>query len=252
MNNLTSIDRRLALRRAGHAAMTALALLVAASLPLAAHAADGVVLVPVPITDEPAAPAGTAAPVTRTAVLAGGCFWGVQGVFQHVAGVTTAVSGYAGGSADTASYERVGSGSTGHAESVKVAYDPKKISYGRLLQIYFSVAHDPTELNRQGPDRGTQYRSTIFPADAEQARVARAYIEQLNRAKTFGKALATTVEPLVAFYPAESYHQDFLTLNPRHPYIVFNDLPKIDNLKRVFPAVYLDKPVLVGAGKQAG
>ena len=172
-----------------------------------------------------------------------------SGVFQHVAGVKAAVSGYAGGAADTATYEQVGTGRTGHAEAVRVVYDPKSISYGRLLQIYFSVAHDPTELNRQGPDRGTQYRSTIFPADEEQARVARGYIEQLNQAKSFGKALATTVEPLKAFYPAEAYHQDFLTLNPRHPYIVINDLPKIDNLKRLFPALYQTAPVLVGAAR---
>jgi peptide-methionine (S)-S-oxide reductase len=203
------------------------------------------VVVPAPTADL-AAPAGSA---SQTAVLAGGCFWGVQGVFQHVAGVKSAVSGYAGGSAQTATYGQVGSGRTGHAESVRVEYDPKAISYGRLLQIYFSVAHDPTELNRQGPDTGTQYRSTIFPIDAEQARVARSYIEQLNRANTFGKPLATTVEPLKAFYPAEAYHQDFLTLNPRYPYIVINDLPKIDNLKRLFPAVYQATPVLVGSAK---
>ncbi len=181
--------------------------------------------------------------------MAGGCFWGVQGVFQHVAGVKSAVSGYAGGSADTATYERVGTGRTGHAESIRVVYDPKTITYGRLLQIYFSVAHDPTELNRQGPDTGTQYRSTIFPADAEQERIARSYIDQLNRANTLGKPLATTVESLKAFYPAEAYHQDFLTLNPRYPYIVVNDLPKIENLKRLFPAVYQATPVLVGAAK---
>jgi len=196
-----------------------------------------------PATDEASAPGAT----TETAVLAGGCFWGVQGVFQHVQGVTSAVSGYAGGNADTAKYATVSSGSTGHAESVRIVFDPQKISYGRLLQIYFSVAHDPTELNRQGPDTGPQYRSTIFPANAEQARVARSYIDQLNRANTFGKALATTVEPLKTFYPAEAYHQDFLTLNPRHPYIVVNDMPKIDSLKRLFPASYQATPVLVGA-----
>jgi len=198
--------------------------------------------VPAPVIAEASGPSAT----SETAVLAGGCFWGVQGVFQHVHGVTSAVSGYAGGNADTATYAAVGSGSTGHAESVRIVFDPRKISYGRLLQIYFSVAHDPTELNRQGPDIGTQYRSTIFPASAEQARVARSYIEQLNRANTFGKALATTVEPLKAFYPAEAYHQDFLTLNPHHPYIVVNDLPKIDSLKRLFPGTYQAMPVLVG------
>jgi len=198
-------------------------------------------VVPAPTVD---AAASTA---TETAVLAGGCFWGVQGVFQHVQGVSNAVSGYAGGAAGTAKYRVVGAGATGHAEAVQVTFDPKKISYGRLLQIYFSVAHDPTELNRQGPDTGTQYRSTIFPANAEQERVARAYIAQLNQAKTFGKPLATTVEPQKAFYPAEAYHQDFLTRNPTHPYIVVNDLPKIVELKRLFPAVYQDKPVLVAA-----
>ena len=207
--------------------------------------AETAVVVPAPVVD--VASGGKAA--TETAVFAGGCFWGLQGVFQHVIGVTGAVSGYAGGSAETATYEKTGSGTTGHAESVRVTYDPKKISYGRLLQIYFSVAHNPTELNRQGPDRGTQYRSTIFPVNAEQSKVAASYIEQLNRANTFGKKLATTIEPDKRFYPAEAYHQDYLTLNPQQPYIVINDLPKIDSLKRLFPAVYQAAPVLVGAAK---
>ena len=237
-------------RRLGAGVLTlaltlALAWAMAGTLAPAAHAAESAVVVPAPATDL-TAPATSA---LQTAVVAGGCFWGVQGVFQHVAGVKAAVSGYAGGNADTATYEQVGSGTTGHAESVRIVYDPKVISYGRLLQIYFSVAHDPTELNRQGPDHGTQYRSTVFAADAEQARVARSYIEQLDRARTFGKPLATTVETLKAFYPAEAYHQDFLTLNPRYPYIVINDLPKVDSLKRLFPARYRDKPVLVGAGR---
>ncbi len=205
--------------------------------------AESAVVVPAPISDVAAASAATSA----TAVFAGGCFRGVQGVFQHVQGVTSAVSGYAGGSADTASYRKVGSGSTGHAEVVKVVFDPRKVSYGQLLQIHFSVAHNPTELNRQGPDRGTQYRSTVFPVDAEQTRVVGSYIEQLNRASTFGKPLATTIEPLKEFYPAEADHQDFLTLNPNHRYIVQHDLPKIDNLKRLFPAHYRATPVLVGA-----
>ncbi len=209
-------------------------------------ATESAVAVPPPAVDLPTA---SPTPATQTAVLAGGCFWGVQGVFQHVAGVKSAVSGYAGGTVDKPSYEQVSSGRTGHAESVRIVFDPKLISYGRLLQIYFSVAHNPTELNRQGPDTGTQYRSTIFPGDAEQTRVARAYIEQLNRANTFGKPLATTVEPLRNFYPAEAYHQDFLTLNPRYPYIAINDMPKIDHLKQMFPAVYQDKPVLVGSAK---
>ena len=205
--------------------------------PVAAESAPR--LVPPPAQD------ATPAAGSETAVLAGGCFWGVQGVFQHVQGVTSAVSGYAGGSAASAKYMEVSSGSTGHAESVRITYDPRKVSYGKLLQIYFSVVHDPTELNRQGPDTGTQYRSTIFPANAEQARVAKSYIEQLNQAKTFGKPLATTVEPLKAFYAAEAYHQDFLTLHPNHGYIVVNDLPKVRELERVFPALYSPKPVLV-------
>ena len=194
-------------------------------------AAESAVVVPAAAMDltEPATP------TTQTAVLAGGCFWGVQGVFQHVAGVKSAVSGYAGGSVSNPSYEQVSSGRTGHAESVRIVFDPKVVSYGQLLQIYFSVAHDPTELNRQGPDSGTQYRSTIFPADEEQAHVARAYIAQLNQANTFGKPLATTVEPLKAFYTAETYHQDFLERNPRYPYIAINDMPKVDALHRLFP-----------------
>ena len=221
-----------------------IAAVAASFIALSVHGETAVV-VPAPALD--VSQAGRAA--TETAVFAGGCFWGVQGVFQHVAGVTSAVSGYAGGSADTATYEKTGSGTTGHAESVRVVYDPKKISYGRLLQIYFSVAHNPTELNRQGPDRGTQYRSTIFPVNAEQAKVAGGYVDQLNRANTFGKKLATTIEPDKRFYPAEAYHQDYLTLNPQQPYIVINDLPKIDNLKRLFPSVYQATPVLVGAAK---
>lgn len=209
-----------------------------------AWAAERATVVPAP-TDDPAA---GAAATTETAVIAGGCFWGVQGVFQHVKGVTSAVSGYAGGEAATANYEATSSGRTGHAESVRISYDPKQISYARLLQIYFSVAHDPTELNRQGPDVGSQYRSTIFAANPEQARIARNYIAQLDRARVFGKPIATTIEPLKAFYPAEAYHQDFMTRNPDHPYIAINDLPKVDNLKKVFPASYRAKAVLVGAG----
>ena len=201
--------------------------------------AESAVVVPAPAVDE------TASAARETAVFAGGCFWGVQGVFQHVDGVANAVSGYAGGAKETAEYEKVGSGSTGHAESVKITYDPSKITYGRLLQIYFSVAHDPTQLNRQGPDRGTQYRSTIFPANDEQAKVAKAYIDQLNAANTYGKKLATTIEPGKPFYAAEGYHQDYLTLNPHQPYIVYNDLPKVEALKQLFPNVYRAKPVLV-------
>ena len=178
-------------------------------------------------------------------MLAGGCFWGVQGVFQHVAGVRNAVSGYAGGDASTAHYRVIGSGATGHAEAVEVSFDPRQISYGDLLHIFFSAAHDPTQLNRQGPDTGTQYRSAIFPQDAAQAKVARAYIEQLDRARVFEGPIVTTIEPGRSFYPAEDYHQDYLTRNPTAPYIVYNDLPKLANLKRLFPAVWRDDPVLV-------
>ena len=209
----------------------------------ASLAAEQGIVIPAPASDARAASGST----METAVLAGGCFWGVQGVFQHVQGVSNAVSGYAGGSANTANYETVGSGDTGHAEAVRVTFDPQKISYGRLLQIYFSVAHNPTELNRQGPDSGTQYRSTIFPTTAEQARVARSYIEQLNQSKAFGRQLATSVELSKNFYPAEAYHQDFLTLHPTYPYIVIHDLPKVAELKRLFPSVYSATPVLVGA-----
>ncbi len=178
-------------------------------------------------------------------MLAGGCFWGVQGVFQHVKGVTNAVSGYAGGEKKTADYEVVSTGRTGHAESVQVTYDPRQISYGRLLQIFFSVAHDPTELNRQGPDTGTQYRSAIFPVSAEQADVAKAYIAQLDQAHAFKKAIVTRIESDRAFYPAEAYHQDFLTRNPSYPYIAINDLPKIEDLKRLLPDLYRASPQLV-------
>lgn len=227
-------------------AILALALLAAlAFCPSGAVlAAEKAVAIPPPADDAVAANA----PTSETAVLAGGCFWGVQGVFQHVKGVTNAVSGYAGGEAGTAHYDMVGMGHTGHAESVRITFDPKQISYGQILQIYFSVAHDPTELNRQGPDVGMQYRSTIFASNPEQTRIAKAYIAQLDRAKVFGKPIATTVEPLKAFYPAEAYHQDFMTRNPDHPYISYNDLPKVDNLKRVFPDRYRAKPVLVGSG----
>ncbi|MDM0105515.1 peptide-methionine (S)-S-oxide reductase MsrA [Variovorax sp. J22R24] len=207
-------------------------------------AAERAVVIPPPKDDQ----AATGGSTSETAVLAGGCFWGVQGVFQHVKGVSSAVSGYAGGDAASANYDAVGLGTTGHAESVRITYDPRQVSYGRLLQIFFSVAHNPTELNRQGPDTGTQYRSAIFPANAEQTRIARNYIAQLDKTKVFGKPIATTIEPLKAFYPAEGYHQDFMTRNPDHPYIAFNDLPKVDNLKRVFPEIYRAKPVLVGSG----
>lgn len=199
---------------------------------------------PAPKVEEP-----KTAAASETAVLAGGCFWGVQGVFQHVDGVTSAVSGYAGGDRQTAQYESVSLGTTGHAEAVKVTFDPRKISYGRLLQVYFSVAHNPTQLNRQGPDVGTQYRSAIFPANADQAKVAKAYIAQLDQARVFDAAIVTKAEPGRAFYPAEGSHQDYLTLNPSNPYIAINDLPKIDELRRLFPDLYRPEPVLVTAAK---
>ncbi len=181
----------------------------------------------------------------ETATFAGGCFWGVQGVFQHVNGVVSATSGYAGGSKNTAQYETVSGGDTGHAESVQVVFDPRKISYGHLLQIYFSVAHDPTQLNRQGPDTGTQYRSAIFPENEQQAKVAKAYIGQLNHARVYDAAIVTKIEIGKAFYPAEAYHQNFLNDNPTYPYIVINDLPKIGNLKQIFPKDYRAEPSLV-------
>jgi peptide-methionine (S)-S-oxide reductase len=197
--------------------------------------------IPAPVTDEDPA-AGT---TTETVVLAGGCFWGVQGVFQHVDGVINAVSGYAGGELSTAHYKIVGSGQTGHAESVRVTFDPRKISYGRILQVFFSVAHNPTRLNRQGPDVGTQYRSAIFPANAEQARIAKAYIAQLNQARTYDATIVTEIEPGREFYPAEDYHQNYMTRNLYEPYIEYIDLPKIDDLKEMFPELYRDDPVLV-------
>jgi peptide-methionine (S)-S-oxide reductase len=200
---------------------------------------------PAPLVDERAAADAS----IETAVFAGGCFWGVQGVFQHIAGVESAVSGYTGGKQTDAHYEVVGTGMTGHAESVQVKFDPKKVSYGKLLQIYFSVAHDPTELNFQGPDTGTQYRSTIFPMTNEQANIAKAYIDQLNGAHVFSGPIVTTVEPGRTFYAAEDYHQNFLTLNPTYPYIAINDMPKVENLKRLFPDSYRADPVLVAVAK---
>ncbi|NWC88619.1 peptide-methionine (S)-S-oxide reductase MsrA [Pseudomonas reactans] len=203
-------------------------------------ASDDAVVIAPPALDLPATSGNL-----QTAVFAGGCFWGVQGVFQHVQGVKNAVSGYDGGAAGTAQYEAVSEGDTGHAESVSVTYDPSKVSYGKLLQIYFSVAHNPTELNRQGPDTGTQYRSAIFAQNAEQQKVAQAYIAQLDAAKSFDKPIVTQIEMGKAFFPAESYHQDFLTENPSYPYIVINDLPKVAQLKKLFPAQYSAEPVLV-------
>ena len=228
--------------RSAPPAVFAMALLLLAGLAINNYtaAAEGGRALPLPAVDLPSAQASSA-----VVVLAGGCFWGVQGVFQHVEGVTSAVSGYAGGEQATAQYEKVGSGRTGHAESVRVTYDPRKVSLGRLLQIYFSVAHDPTELNRQGPDVGPQYRSTIFPATEAQAKVAQAYIAQLDQTKAFPAKIVTTIEPGRPFYAAEGYHQDYLTLRPNQPYIVFNDLPKVENLKRLFADSYRAEPVLV-------
>jgi peptide-methionine (S)-S-oxide reductase len=217
-------------------AVLGLAALAGASMAEQSHKA------PAPAVDEKTA----AGP--EVAVVAGGCFWGMQGVFQHVKGVRSAVSGYDGGLADTAHYQMTSRGDTGHAESVRITYDPGTISYGRILQIYFSVAHNPTELNRQGPDSGTQYRSTVFAQNDEQAKVAKAYIDQLGAAHAFGAPIVTTIESGKTFYPAEAYHQDFLAKNPDYPYIVYNDLPKVEALKRLFPETYRDDPVLVGAG----
>lgn len=194
----------------------------------------------------------TSSATTEVAVLAGGCFWGVQGVYQHVRGVSNAVSGYAGGDKITAVYQIIGSGMTGHAEAVQITFDPRQISYADLLQVYFSVAHDPTQLNRQGPDTGTQYRSAIFPVNEDQARIAKAYIAQLNQARVFKAAIATKIEPGRTFYPAENYHQDFLMRNPTHPYIVINDLPKIDDLKKVFPKLYRATPNPVNPARKSG
>ncbi len=179
------------------------------------------------------------------AVFAGGCFWGVQGVFQRVEGVVSAVSGYAGGTAETAQYQLVATGQTTHAEAVEITYDPSEVSYGELLHILFSVVHNPTQLNYQGPDHGPQYRSAIFPITPEQGTVATAYIEQLDATGIYGAPVVTTIEPFEAFYAAEDYHQDFLTLNPTYPYIVHHDLPKIDNLKAIFPEQYREDPILV-------
>lgn len=207
-----------------------------------ALAQEKVVVIPPPAADQSASQKSS-----EIAVLAGGCFWGVQGVYQHLKGVTSAVSGYAGGQKNTAHYEIVGHGGSGHAESVQITFDPRQVSYGQLLQVFFSVVHDPTQLNRQGPDVGAHYRSAIFPANPEQDKVARAYIAQLNQARLFKAPLVTTIEPDRPFFPAEDYHQDFLERNPRYPYIVINDLPKIEALKKMFPDLYRATPVLVGS-----
>ena len=230
--------------RAASAALIVGALLAAATFWTPRSTAEEARVVPPPAVDE-----SNGASTSEVAVLAGGCFWGVQGVYQHVDGVISAVSGYDGGDKATAHYEMTSNGDTGHAESVKITYDPRKITYGRILQVFFSVAHDPTELNHQGPDEGAQYRSAIFPANDEQARIAKAYVDQLDKAHLFKAKIVTTIEPGKTFYRAEDYHQDYLTLHPAQPYIVFNDLPKIANLKRLFPNLYRPDPVLVAGGR---
>ena len=219
------------------------ALAIAAFAVAPSRAAEEAVMIPAPGIDVKSAEG------IQTAVIAGGCFWGVQGVFQHTAGVVNAVSGYSGGSKATANYTMIGTGATGHAESVEIKYDPKKISYGKILQIFFSVVHDPTQLNRQGPDSGTQYRSAIFTTSDEQKKVAEAYIAELNAAKVYKKPIVTKVGPLEAFYAAEDYHQDYLTLHPNQPYIAYNDIPKVENLKKIFAENYIEKPTLVSRAK---
>ena len=209
-----------------------LALLLAIHVPAGAEGQTAGL--PDPSADAPLAKTST----PQEAVFAGGCFWGVQAVFQHVRGVVSATSGYAGGSAATAKYELVGAGNSGHAEAVKVVYDAAKISYGQLLKVYFAVAHNPTELNRQGPDVGTQYRSEIFAANAEQRRIAASYIGQLDAAHVYPRPIATKVADAAAFFPAETYHQDFAALHPNHPYILINDRPKVEHLRQQFPALY--------------
>jgi peptide-methionine (S)-S-oxide reductase len=204
------------------------------------QAAEGAVLVPPPTLDNPKATGAL-----QSAVLSGGCFWGVQGVFEHVRGVRKVVAGYAGGDKSTAEYRTVSSGNTGHAESVQITFDPAQVSYGELLRVFFSVVHDPTQLNRQGPDSGTQYRSEIFYLDDLQMKIATAYIAQLNGAKAFPQPIVTRVDAFKGFYPAEAYHQDFLIHNPNYPYIVYNDLPKIQNLRRVLPDDFQADPVTV-------
>jgi peptide-methionine (S)-S-oxide reductase len=233
-------------RRSARSRVIGIASIVAifaiAILPARALWQEKAVVIPPPAAEQPASQA-----TSEVVVFAGGCFWGVQGVYQHVKGVTSAVSGYAGGDKNTAKYDIVSNGRSGHAESVRVTYDPRQVSYGQLLQVFFSVAHNPTQLNRQGPDVGPQYRSAIFPANDQQAQIAKAYIAQLNQARVFRAAIVTTIELDRPFFDAERYHQDYLTNNQSDPYILFNDLPKIAELKRVFPDLYRSTPVLIGS-----
>ena len=229
---------RAAFRNLSLAALAVVATVGAVAL---APASEEPVVIPAPAVD--ARETGA----TAIAVFAGGCFWGVQGVFQHTEGVINAVSGYSGGTVANPTYEQVGMGSTGHTEAVEITYDPAKISYGKLLQIFYSVAHNPTQLNYQGPDHGTQYRSAIYTTNDEQAKAAAAYVAQLDAAKAWAEPIVTELAPLGAFYAAEDYHQDYATLHPDQPYIAYNDLPKIAALKALFPEVWRDKPVLVFA-----
>ncbi len=211
----------------------------ASQMTLPSVATDVVTATPTRSFPDPAADlTASAAAGSQTAVFAGGCFWGMEAVFEHVKGVTGVVSGYAGGTAATAHYEQVSSGTTGHAEGVQITYDPAQVSYGQLLKVYFSVAHNPTELNRQGPDTGTQYRSAIFVETEQQRQVAQAYIDQINAAKVFDQAIATQIEPLTEFYAAEGYHQDFIAQNPSYPYVIVHDLPKIAQLQAQWPDLY--------------
>ncbi|MFY9688240.1 MAG: peptide-methionine (S)-S-oxide reductase MsrA [Pseudolabrys sp.] len=220
---------------------TALLAIAVAAVPLAAQAESAAIMIQPPAAESPAQGSGL-----ETAVLAGGCFWGVQAVYQHTKGVTNAVSGYAGGTQKDAVYETVSAGRTGHAEAVKVTFDPKQISYGKILQIFFSVAHDPTQLNRQGPDTGPQYRSEIFPQNEAQLKTAKAYIAQLDETKVFKRPIVTKTGTMKAtFFPAEAYHQDYATKHPFQPYIAINDAPKVENLKKMFPSLSRDQPVLV-------
>jgi peptide-methionine (S)-S-oxide reductase len=221
------------------AAALALAMMGAALLRSPLLGAEAPVIIAPPAVDNP-----KAAGPPQTAVLAGGCFWGVQGVFEHVRGVQKVIAGYAGGDRASAQYETVSSGGTGHAESVKIVFDPAQVSYGQLLQIAFSVVHDPTQLNRQGPDVGSQYRSAVFYGDDEQKRIAESYIAQLDKAHAFSRPIVTRVDPLKGFYPAEDYHQDYLYHNPNVPYIAMFDIPKVQNFKRTFPELYSGRPVL--------
>jgi peptide-methionine (S)-S-oxide reductase len=217
--------------------VSALVLMVVLGGVIASSAGDNAIAVPNPAAD--AALAATKS--SQTAVIAGGCFWGIQAVFQHVKGVISATSGYSGGDAKTAEYELVSTGETGHAESVKIVYDPSQITYGQLLRVFFSVAHDPTQLNRQGPDSGTQYRSSIFYGNEEQKNIAEAYIAQLDQARVFPRPIVTKVVPLKAFFPAEAYHQDYATKHPDNPYIAYNDAPKVAHLRQQFPDLYTGK-----------